>query len=142
MTKVRDAEAICQPPEGRGPRMTASRISFTLAVLIAIAGMGWGIAMAISHDHGTAPAHAHLNLLGWVSLFLMGLFYRLHEDLDRSRLAIFQAAVWAAASIVMAAGIGLIYSGMPQAEPLAAISSIVLLADMLLFAWLVIRTRR
>ncbi|MBR9650372.1 hypothetical protein [Thalassovita aquimarina] len=122
--------------------MTASRISFTLAPLIALTGMGWGIAMAISHDHATAPAHAHLNLLGWVSLFLMGLFYRFHTELDRSRLARFQVVVWAAASIAIAIGIGLIYLGTPQAEPLAAISSIVLFADMLVFAWLVIRTVR
>ncbi|WP_417682692.1 hypothetical protein [Roseibium sp.] len=122
--------------------MTASRLSFTLAVLIAIAGMTWGIAMAISHDHSTLPAHAHLNLLGWVSLFLMGLYYRGHTDLDGSRIALLQVVVWAAASVAMVAGVGLIYSGAPQAEPLAAISSLVLLADMLLFAWLVIRAAR
>lgn len=89
----------------------------------------------------TAPARAHLNLLGWISLFVMGMFYRQHADLDRRRLAIFQVAVWALASITLAAGIGLIYAVTPEAEPLAAISSIVLLADMLLFAWLVIRSR-
>ena len=122
--------------------MTASRLSFTLAVLIAIAGMTWGIAMAISHDHSTLPAHAHLNLLGWVSLFLMGLYYRGHADLDGSRIAHLQVVVWAAASVAMVAGVGLIYSGAPRAEPLAAISSLVLLADMLLFAWLVTRTTR
>lgn len=121
--------------------MTASRSAFTLAVLIAVFGMSWGIAMAISHDHSTAPAHAHLNLLGWISLFAMGLFYRQHPDLDHSRLAIVQVSVWALASITLAAGIALIYAVTPQAEPLAAISSIVLLADMLLFAWLVIRSR-
>jgi hypothetical protein len=122
--------------------MTASRLAFTLAVLIAVAGMSWGIAMAISHDHSTAPAHAHLNLLGWISLFAMGLFYQRQPHLDRSRIAIIQVACWALASITLAAGIGLIYAVSPKAEPIAAISSIVLLADMLLFAWLVVRSGR
>lgn len=122
--------------------MTTSRISLTLAVLMVIIGMGWGIAMAISGNHQTAPAHAHLNLLGWVSLFLMGLFYRLHPDLDNSRIAKIQVLVWAAATAAMVAGIGLIYSGAPQAEPLAAVSSLVLFADMLLFGWLVLGSVR
>jgi len=40
--------------------------------------MAWGIFMAASRDHSSMPAHAHLNLLGWVSLFLFGIYYRMH----------------------------------------------------------------
>jgi hypothetical protein len=36
----------------------------------------------LSVDHTTLPAHAHLNLLGWVSLFLFGIDYRLHPSLE------------------------------------------------------------
>ncbi|MAM63684.1 hypothetical protein [Maritimibacter sp. UBA3975] len=122
--------------------MTASKLSISLAVLMVIIGMGWGIAMAISGNHETAPAHAHLNLLGWVSLFLMGLYYRWHPERDQSGLAKLQVAVWAAATAAMVAGIALIYSGAPQAEPLAAISSLVLFADMLLFGWIVLGASR
>jgi len=67
--------------------MKASVLSFRAAVLMVIAGMIWGIAMGISQDHSTLPAHAHLNLLGWVSLFLFGIYYHLHPAIDRSRLA-------------------------------------------------------
>ncbi len=59
--------------------MKASSLSFQAAVLLVLVGMAWGIAMAASGDHSTHPAHAHLNLLGWVSLFLFGLFYHLHR---------------------------------------------------------------
>jgi hypothetical protein len=62
--------------------MKASSLSFKAAVLFAIVGVGFGIAMAMSQDHSVAPAHAHINLLGWVSLFLIGIYYRLHPALD------------------------------------------------------------
>ncbi|MBO6510650.1 MAG: hypothetical protein JJ866_20300 [Roseibium sp.] len=121
--------------------MTASRLSFSLAILIMVFGMAWGISMAISHNHETAPGHAHLNLLGWVSLFLMGLFYRGAAQLENSRAAIAQVLVWAIGSILLAAGVALIYSGVPSGEALAAVSSLVLFADMLLFAGLVFRSQ-
>ncbi len=55
--------------------MKASILSFRAAVLMVIVGMVWGIVMGIGQDHSTLPAHAHLNLLGWVSLFLFGIYY-------------------------------------------------------------------
>lgn len=118
--------------------MTASKLSISLAVLMVIVGMGWGIAMAISGDHSTSPAHAHLNLLGWVSLFLMGLYYRWDKTRDLSRLAKAQVVLWAVATATMVAGIALIHSGTPQGEPLAAVSALVLFADMLVFGWIVL----
>ncbi len=50
---------------------------FAAAALYAMIGVSWGLAMSISKDHSTYSAHAHLNLLGWVSLGLMGTFYAL-----------------------------------------------------------------
>lgn len=61
-----------------GKIMKASTLSFCSAVCLGIAGMIIGIIMAASGNHSVFPAHAHLNLLGWVSLFLIGIFYRLH----------------------------------------------------------------
>lgn len=48
---------------------------YTAAALMGAAGMIWGTIMGATHDHSTSPAHAHLNLLGWVSLAIMGMFY-------------------------------------------------------------------
>ena len=119
--------------------MKASVLSFRAAVVMVVAGMIWGIAMGISEDHSTFPAHAHLNLLGWVSLFLFGIYYHLHPSLDRNRLASVQVWVWIAASIVLSIGVALVHSGRTIGDPIAAVSSLVILADMLLFGWLVYR---
>src|SRR6185437_4655401 len=79
---------------GRIRTMKASSVSFQAAVVFVIVGMVWGLIMAISGDHSAMPAHAHLNLLGWVSLFLFGVFYHLHPAIDRSRAALVQVVVW------------------------------------------------
>lgn len=54
-----------------------SKAFFTIAVLCGLAGMAWGMHMGKSGDHSMMPAHAHLNLLGWVTLSIMGGFYAL-----------------------------------------------------------------
>jgi hypothetical protein len=122
--------------------MKASSLSFPAATLLAIVGMIWGIVMAASGDHSAMPAHAHLNLLGWVSLFLFGIFYHLHPAVDRSRVAVVQVAVWIAATVILTIGVGLIYAGHAIGEPVAIAGSLMALADMLLFGWLVIRRER
>jgi hypothetical protein len=119
--------------------MKASSLCFKAAVLFVIAGMIWGLQMAISDNHSTYPAHAHLNLLGWVSLFLIGIYYRLHPALERSKAAMVQIWIWIAGTIVQAIGVGMIYTGRPAGEPAAGGGSFLLLASVLVFAWLVFR---
>ena len=119
--------------------MKASSLSFQAAVLLAVAGMIWGIVMAASGNHTAMPAHAHLNLLGWVSLFLFGIFYHLHPAIDRSRTAMLQVCVWIVATVILSVGVALVHTGHEIGEPIAAVSSLVVLADMLLLGWLVYR---
>jgi hypothetical protein len=123
-------------------RMKASFLSFRAAVLMVVAGMIWGIVMGISQDHSTFPAHAHLNLLGWVSLFLFGIYYHLHPAIDRDCLASAQVWVWIAATVILTVGVALAHSGLTVGDPIAAVGSLVILADMLLFGWLVYRRER
>lgn len=125
-----------------GGLMKASSLSFYAAVVMVIAGMVWGIVMAISKDHSTMPAHAHLNLLGWVSLFLFGMYYRLHPEIDRSTIASIQVWIWIIFTVILAIGVALVHSGREIGDPIAAVASLIVVADMLLFGWLVIRGER
>jgi hypothetical protein len=52
-------------------------VFFLAAVLCVAGGMVWGIQMAASGDHAMVGAHAHLNLVGWATLALFGIYYRL-----------------------------------------------------------------
>src|SRR3712207_2041829 len=113
--------------------MTASALSFRLAVLFVIAGMAMGIGMAAAHDHSIMPAHAHLNLLGWVSLFLFGIYYKLNPFLERTRIAFVQVVVWSVGTVVLTVGVAAIHLGHDAGEPVAAVASFIVLAAMLIF---------
>ena len=122
--------------------MRASSICFPVAVLLVLVGMVWGIEMAISQDHSAMPAHAHLNLLGWVSLFLFGIFYHLHPEIDRSRIALVQASAWIVGTVILVIGVGLVHTGHESGDPIAAVGSLIVLLGMLMFGWIVIGRQR
>ncbi len=122
--------------------MKASSLSFQAAILFVLAGMVWGLQMAISNDHAAFPGHAHLNLLGWVSLFLFGIYYHLHPSLDRGRAALVQVVGWIVGTVILAIGVGLVHTGHEGGDPIAAVGSFIVLAAMLMFGWLVFRCER
>lgn len=53
-----------------------SSLFLRLAVVFIVLGVCLGYWMGVTHDFTLSPVHAHTNLLGWVSMFLYGLFYR------------------------------------------------------------------
>lgn len=53
-----------------------SNMFLRLGALFALAGVSLGYWMGMTEQFGLMPVHAHINLLGWVSMFLYGLFYR------------------------------------------------------------------
>jgi cbb3-type cytochrome oxidase subunit 1 len=85
------------------------------------------------------PAHAHLNLLGWVSLFLFGIYYERRPALNTSRLALIQVALWSIGTVVLTIAVAAIHLGYTAADPVAGIASLVILAAMILFAYFVFR---
>jgi hypothetical protein len=119
--------------------MTASALSFRLAVLFVIAGMAMGIGMAASQDHSIMPAHAHLNLLGWVSLFLFGIYYEKRPALDTSRLALIQVGLWSVGTVILTIAVAAIHLGYTAFDPVAGVASIMVLIGMLIFAYFVWR---
>lgn len=122
--------------------MKASSLSLQAAVLLALVGMSWGVFMGASGDHATHAAHAHLNLLGFVSLFLFGLFYHLHPATDRAPLATIHVWVWLGGTVTLTVAVAMITTGRLAGEPIAAVAALILIADMALFAWLVARRNR
>lgn len=56
--------------------MRLSFVCFVYATLCVIVGMGLGIWMGVSDDHTLGPVHVHLNLIGWVSMAVIGLYHR------------------------------------------------------------------
>jgi hypothetical protein len=114
-----------------------SFLFFTAAAICATGGMLWGIQMAISGDHLLASAHAHLNLVGWVTLALIGLYYRMTPVANDSRLARVHAFCALLGVCVMVPGIVLvIHGGTPV---VAACGALLSLASMLIFLGTILR---
>lgn len=96
-----------------------------LATICLMAGVSMGIWMGIAHDFQLAPVHAHLNLLGWASLGLFGLCYRVYPELARSRLALAHFATSTTSAVALPLGI---YLSIAHQSPGLAIAAS--------FAWL------
>jgi len=110
---------------------------FIVGVLCVTIGMGWGIHMAISGDHLLAPAHAHLNLVGWATMGLFGIYYTLTPPAAASQLAKVHLALAVAGVVVMVPGIAITIKG--GGEGMAAAGSMLTAASMLVFLYTVFK---
>jgi cbb3-type cytochrome oxidase subunit 1 len=115
-----------------------SKAFLCFGILFAIVGMCLGIYMAGSDDHTLAPLHAHINLVGWVTMFLAGLFYFVRPECQ-GRMAMLHLALAVIGLLILAPGLaGVLLGYLDWGRPLAAIGSILTLASMLVFGFIVI----
>jgi hypothetical protein len=110
---------------------------FVLGVVAAIVGMSWGIQMSATKDHLLAPAHAHLNLLGWVTLALFGVYYHVSPAAAQGVLPKLHFALAALGVIAIVPGI--VMAVRETGETLAKAGAFLTLASMLLFLLIVLR---
>lgn len=123
------------------PRTGASALFLRTAVVVALAGMALGIAMGASHDHTLQTVHVHMNLVGWASMFLFGLFYRLVPAAD-GVLARWHYAIAALGLLIFAGGLTGIMLGKAWGEAGAIVGSLLTILSMALFAGIVFRATR
>lgn len=114
-----------------------SNLFFKAAILFLIVGIGLGIHMSISQNHNVIGAHAHINLLGWVTSALFGGYYALNPAKAERRLAYIHFAVYTAGVAIMAVSLYFLLLGVTALEPVVALSSLIVFAGVLIFAWTV-----
>ena len=108
------------------------------AVVYVLAGMVLGIFMALSDDHSQMPTHAHMNLLGWASMALYAVVYRVWPEAGRSPLAPWHFWLANLGTLMVVIGVAGIMAGHEEIfGPLAGVGSILSLIGMLLFAAIV-----
>ena len=105
-----------------------------LAVFYFVVGVAMGIGMAASQDHSLLPVHAHLNLLGWVSLALFGLFYRAVPAATSSPLAKAHFWLYVPALLVQMVLLTLLYRGNESITPALGLASVLVGLGTLCFA--------
>ena len=117
------------------------RSLFRISVSLGLIGIVLGIVMGIRQDFVLMPAHAHLNLLGFVTMFLSALYYRVVPGAAASGLARYQAIVSVAGAVVFPIGIAcVLLGGHDRFEPVVVAGALTVLLGMALFAVIVFRT--
>ncbi|HCU52928.1 MAG TPA: hypothetical protein DIC36_01125 [Gammaproteobacteria bacterium] len=106
-------------------------------MLYIIAGVGLGIFMAASNDHSMHPVHAHLNLLGWVAMFLFGLFYRVIPAAAETMLAKIHFWLYIPAHFAQMVTLVMLYRGNTSIEPALGLFSVLVGVAFLFFAGVV-----
>jgi len=107
------------------------RYFLVLSSVFLILGVSLGIWMGIAHDFQYAPVHAHINLLGFASMAVFGIVYRLYPELGRSKLAVIHLALAAPSALLFPIGI---YLSIAHGNPgLAIAASLMWFAGTLLF---------
>ena len=112
-------------------------VFFLAAVLCVTAGMVLGLYMAASENHVMVGAHAHLNLVGWASLALFGLYYNATPQAAQGWLPRVHAVVAILGVIIMVPGIAIASTG--GSPGLAILGSFLVFVSMLVFLVTVIR---
>lgn len=107
---------------------------FKTAIVFLLIGIAIGLQMAISGNHNVIGAHAHANLLGWVTMALFGVYFALNPAKAQSRLANLQYWVYTSGVVALVPSLYLLYLGYAAMEPITAISSLVVLVGVMMFA--------
>ncbi len=80
------------------------RLYITLGLLWVIVGMIYGAWLGASHHNNFANSHAHINLLGFVTSTLFGILMWAYPAMTKSKLAIWQLAVYEAGVAILIIG--------------------------------------
>jgi len=122
--------------------MRIAYFCFIIAAIAALGGMSLGIYMGIRGDFTLMPAHAHLNLLGWVTMTLYGLYHRGVERSD-SRLAWVQVGCGGLGFVMMTGALAVYLATHDgTALPLVIGGSLLCLASMALFLAILVADAR
>ncbi len=117
-----------------------SSLLLRVSVLFLLCGLIFGIAMGVEQNFTLAPAHAHLNLVGFVLMFLAGLYYRVVPKAELGTLPKIQAGLHILGAVIFPTGIALVLNSGNQYLPFVIAGSFIVLAAVALFGWIVFRT--
>jgi hypothetical protein len=132
-SSFRPDPAVPKVRRGLRVRLAVSDVCFVVAGLSALVGMAAGMVMGILQDFTLAPAHAHLNLLGWVSMSLYGLYHR-STGRTKGWLAWLQVVAAALGAVGTGGGLGVyLYTGDHAWFPLVIAGSLAAFLGMILF---------
>lgn len=119
--------------------MSVSNNFLRLGVLSALVGMALGVWMGANQDFVLRPVHAHINLLGFASMMLFGLFYRVFPAAGRGWLPMAHFVLSVVGFLILMPSLTLMLLQRPLFLPGMIASEIMLVASMALFVVIVFK---
>ena len=120
-----------------------SNIFLRLSVLFVVLGVVLGYWMGATHNFTVSPVHAHINLLGWVSMFLYGLFYRVVPEAAQGVLPKLHLGLAAIGLPIMMVGLTIQLLAVPSlmafVPPMMIVGPTLVVLGMLVWAVIVFR---
>ncbi|MCQ6276137.1 cytochrome-c oxidase [Bacillus sp. V3B] len=104
-----------------------------ISVIYFAIGVCLGLYMSIAHDYALTSVHTHINLLGWVSLALVGMIYALFPTLASTKLAKTHFWLHNISLPIMMIGLSFIMYGQSALTPVVAASGTVFVLAIILF---------
>lgn len=119
--------------------MFVSNNFLRLGALSALVGMSLGVWMGANQDFVLRPVHAHVNLLGFASMMLFGLFYRAFPAAGRGWLPMAHFGLSVIGFLILMPSLTLMLLGKPLFVPGMIASEIMLVASIALFVVIVFK---
>jgi cbb3-type cytochrome oxidase subunit 1 len=114
-----------------------------VAVLYIVFGVIFGLVIGMREQFAFANVHAHINLLGWATLALAGVIYRLFPEAGNNRLAVAHFWLQNVGLIAFVCGMFAIDAGNPGAGlPPTITGAVITILGIVIFAvnvWLHVR---
>ncbi len=107
------------------------------AAFFVLLGMIWGIQMSASGDHSLSPAHGHLNLVGFVTMSVIGIYYALTPAAAASRWARIHYFLALGAVVILVPGIVMALT--QNGEALAKAGSVLAVLSVLTFLGMILK---
>jgi hypothetical protein len=117
--------------------MSVSNNFLRLGVLSALVGMSLGVWMGANQDFVLRPVHAHINLLGFASMMLFGLFYRAFPAAGRGWLPMAHFGLSVLGFLILMPSLALMLLQKPLFLLAMIASEFMLVGSMLLFVVIV-----
>lgn len=119
--------------------MFVSNNFLRLGALSALVGMSLGVWMGANQDFVLRPVHAHINLIGFASMMLFGLFYRAFPAAGRGWMPMTHFVLSVIGFLILMPSLTLMLLGKPLFVPGMIASEIMLVASIALFVVIVFK---
>lgn len=115
-----------------GARM--ARLWILIAVVYLLVGTIFGVVMGMTQTLQYAPVHAHINLLGWATLALTGIIYKLYPTAAASRLGLVHFWSYNITLPLLMVALYVYFGGNTSLAPVMGILSIIAVLSLAFFA--------